>query len=209
LVTAGVEACCKRGCLTKRSYAGFAAVALEFRQLLPSQQGFRWDADGLGGFFVVPGGEQGGDGLFQLGSQFRPVAGNLRTPESIWGLFAIIASPSPQSESFCQKCLFSSYLGVIDVVTARARNERKAIMKSFTIDEQNNITAWFQGRSHGDHGIGFQHPEGTGEAHGGVAGKPLHRNLEWLRGRVPGIIGLVLGTADSSGREHGRAVPKE
>jgi hypothetical protein len=31
---------------------------------------------------------------------------------------------------------------VIDVVTARARTERKAIMKTFTIDENNNITVF-------------------------------------------------------------------
>ena len=48
----------------------------------------------------------------------------------------------PRSESFCRKCLLSSYLRVIDVVTARVRKERKAIMRTFTIDEQNNITAF-------------------------------------------------------------------
>jgi hypothetical protein len=38
--------------------------------------------------------------------------------------------------------LFFKRIRVIDVVTARARTERKAIMKTFTIDENNNITVF-------------------------------------------------------------------
>jgi Protein of unknown function (DUF3489) len=50
-----------------------------------------------------------------------------------------IASPSPPSFFFRIALLFS-YLRAIDVMTARERTERKAIMKTFTIDENNNIT---------------------------------------------------------------------
>jgi hypothetical protein len=52
--------------------------------------------------------------------------------------------------------LLFSYLRVIDVVTARARTERKAIMKTFTIDENNNITVFAtQAETNGVAGLAF------------------------------------------------------
>jgi hypothetical protein len=54
----------------------------------------------------------------------------------------LIASPSPGSSSFCRIFLLFTYLRVIGVVTARERDERKIKMKTFTIDENNNITAF-------------------------------------------------------------------
>src|ERR1035437_10021172 len=53
----------------------------------------------------------------------------------------LIASPSPAS-IFCTTALLFKHFGLIHVVTAQSVAPRRTIMKTFTIDEQNNITAF-------------------------------------------------------------------
>ncbi|MCX6624707.1 MAG: hypothetical protein NTY38_27325 [Acidobacteria bacterium] len=63
--------------------ASFAIGCLELRQLLPSEERGRSDADGARGLLHVPLGEQSGNRILHLATEFCAVALHLQSPAII------------------------------------------------------------------------------------------------------------------------------
>jgi Protein of unknown function (DUF3489) len=97
---------------------------------------------------------------------------------------AAIAGPLPQSFFFRIALLFKHFR-VIDVVTTRARNERITEMKTFTIDETNNITVFAaKEEATGANGLAFSSQKELAKL-----------TAEWPAGRFIGIWNGFAGVA--------------
>jgi hypothetical protein len=130
--------------LPKGSTSRLPVGCLELRHLEPAQKRIGPDADSLGGFLDVPLGEQRGDRFFLLAPEFGPVPLYLTQPDAtwrnLWPARLPIASSSPSSIYRIIALLFKHFR-VIHVMTAQSVAPRRTIMTTFTIDNDNNITA--------------------------------------------------------------------
>ena len=112
---------------------------LELGYLLPAEQR-RWPrCRRRGPPLPVALGEQCGDCLLHLAAEFCSVSSHLASQPGTSGR----SKPDHcRHSSISQNCLACPATGVIHVMTAQSVAPRRTIMKTFTIDDQNNISAF-------------------------------------------------------------------